>query len=484
MYAMGIDLGTNSVKSLILELETGAIMSLCQKGYGYIKGTSAEQDTESVRDMVFSSIRESIATSGVAPKLIKCIGLSGQMHGTVLYNISGECVSNIITWEDDRCDKGFLDKIADIGGADIEKSGCGIATGFMGPTVYHIAQNSDIKIGHVLLPTDWLRQELTGEKTFLTDHSNVSSSGFFDTRSRDWNYSLIGKLGLSEGIFPKASSTFDIDGSISDKVAEVTGLEHGTPVTVGGGDQPLSMIGSSICDAYDGSLLNIGTGSQVSRVGEYAKKKTIVFCFPGNCYSLLGAALSGGASLNWWRKVSEECVTMYGLNPPELSIYEEMSRIAEEAPPGANGLAFIPYLSGTRAKPELRATFAGLSRHHGYAHFTRAIMEGVVFELYYFYEKLGDQSDESKPLVGAGGGFSSKLWSQIASDVFSSDVRLTECHEQAALGAALIAGVTIGYYHNIKQACNMVRYSDVIHPIEENAVKYKSVYEYQYKKSF
>ncbi|MGB9596609.1 MAG: xylulokinase [Candidatus Poribacteria bacterium] len=486
MYSLGIDLGTNSVKSLLLNLENGDILGIAQNGYGYITGTSAEQDVNYVFKMVVESIKKVILESKINTSLIKCIGLSGQMHGTVLYNRSGECISNIITWEDDRCSKDFLDKIAKIVGDEINKSGCGIATGYLGPTLYHIIKSSNIEISHALLPTDWLRQLLTGENSFKTDHSNGSSTGFFDTQNRDWNFSLIRKLGIDQDIFPKVKPTLEIDGVISSQIANITGLSAGTPVIIGGGDQPLSMIGSGICDPSDGFLINIGTGSQVSRVGDkYIKKEnTIAFCFPEKGYSLLGAGLSGGASLNWWRNVSEGYIKMLGATLPKTNVFKEMSSIASKIPAGSDGLAFIPYLSGTRVNPNLTASFIGLKRHHGYAHLTRAIMEGVMFELYNFYERLSDTSDNYS-IIGAGGGFSSELWTQIASDIFNKEIKLTICQEQASLGAALLAGVGTGYYKSIKEACSMVRYKpETAKPNKENVKKYREIYENVYLPKF
>ena len=485
MYVLGIDLGTNSVKSLILDLKNGQVIGFGQKGYGYIAGKGAEQDPDFVWNMVVQSIHEAIKDSGIDAGGIKAIGLSGQMHGTVLYDLQGKRISNIITWEDSRCDKDFLNKITEIAGEDIQKSGCGIATGFLGPTVYHIIKHSKIDICHVLLPTDWLRQKLTGDKTFLTDHSNASSSGFFDAQKRDWNYNLIEKLGLSKDIFPKAVSTISFDGSISKSISEETGLTVGTPVTVGGGDQPLSMIGSGICGSSHGILLNIGTGSQISKVGEdyHKDKETIVFCFPERGYSILGAALSGGAALKWWRKISEDCARIFGAGFYEGKIYHKMDQLASKIPPGADGLAFIPYLRGTRAKPELKAGFAGLTHNHTYAHFIRALLEGVVFELYYLYEKLGSIENDNVNIIAAGGGFSSLLWTQIAADIFGREIKITQYQEQAALGAAFIAGVAVGYYKDIKEACNNVKYSpDVVKPKKENIAKYKEIYESIYRK--
>lgn len=480
MITLGIDLGTNSVKSLILDIESGEVLGLGQKAYGYIKGTSAEQDRQYIWSRVIESIKEAIKASNIEEGLITCVGLSGQMHGTVLYDKSGKCISNIITWEDDRCDKEFLREISDIVGDEIYKSGCGIATGFLGPTVYHIIKNSSINIGHVLLPTDWLRQELTGEKTFRTDHSNGSSTGFFDTQSRNWNYGLIDKLELPKNIFPEVISTTYIDGEISKSTAELTGLKAGTPVIIGGGDQPLSMIGSGICNESDGILLNIGTGSQISKVSKkYIKgENTIAFCFPEEGYSILGAGLSGGASLNWWRKISQECITTYSLNLPQTDIFGRMTEIAESIHPGSDGLVFVPYLSGTRVNPDLRANFAGISRRHTYAHFTRAILEGVIFELYNFYENLKTATDDNSPLIGSGGGFSSRLWAQISSDIFNKELKMTKNREQAAFGAGLLAGVGIGYLSNLKETCKIVKYHhDIIHPLKENVSTYKQIYE-------
>ena len=484
MHALGIDLGTNSSKSLIVDLETGQIVGLGQRNYRYIEGTESEQDRNFVWDMVIQSVREAIDRSGINPDMIRVVGLSGQMHGTVLYDQTGECLSNIITWEDSRCAKDVLDEIASIGGAEIHKSGCGIATGFLGPTVYYMIRRSGIEIGHALLPADWLRQELTGERTFLTDHSNGSSTGFFDTRNRDWNYNLISKLGLPVDIFPKATATKAFNGNISKLTAETTGLSPGIPVTIGGGDQPLSMIGSGVCDQSDSLLLNIGTGGQVSKVGEYKKEENnIVFCFPESGYSILGAALSAGAALKWWQIFSEGCAELYGIRSFKGNIYQEMDRWAEKIPPGADGLAFIPYLSGTRVQPDLKASFTGLTRRHSYAHFTRAILEGVLFELYHLYKKFALCSDHGTTMIAAGGGFSSRLWIQIAADIFDRAIKTTECQEQAAFGAALIAGVGLGYYSDMKEACNKVKYkTTIVKPKKDNVEKYKEIYEAQYGK--
>jgi xylulokinase len=485
MHALGIDLGTNSVKALIMELETGEIIGVAQRSYGYIEGRETEQDRDLVLGMTTQSVCEAIEESSVNPNQIKAVGLSGQMHGTVLYDPEGKCISNIITWEDTKFSAPVLNEIKSIGGDIIGRSGCGIAAGFLGPTVYYMLNRSETEIGYALLPTDWLRQEITGQKTFLTDHSNASSTGFFHTEERDWNYQLIQKLKLPESIFPEVKSTSSFDGGISKTIAEATGLKAGTPVTIGGGDQPISMIGSGICKPPDGILLNMGTGSQVSKVGDKCTRNddTIVFCFPERGYSQLGAALAGGAALKWWRNVSEGCANMYGINTCKKGVYREMDVLASEVPPGADGLIFVPYLSGTRSRPHLKASFTGLTRRHGYANFIRALLEGVVFELYYLYEQIPSYARDDVSITAAGGGFSSMLWAQIAADIFARKIKITKCQEQAALGAALIAGVGLGFYSDISEACWKVMYKpETVEPIAENVKLYRKIYEERYKR--
>ncbi|MBD3184722.1 hypothetical protein GF312_20745 [Candidatus Poribacteria bacterium] len=493
MYTLGVDLGTNSVKCLVLNLESGEPTGLSQNEYGYtLVDGYLEQRPEDVWNEVVNCIKKSLTKvkeEDISVSQIRAVGLSGQMHGSIMYNSAGHEISNIITWEDERCDQILLDEIREIGGDDVDKSGCGIATGYLGPTVYHSftrdARYQKDDIAHVLLPTDWLRQRLTGQQTFRTDPSNGSSSGFFHTQNRNWNFNLIEKLGLPAGIFPEVAPAELVDGSICREVSSCTSLEEGIPVIIGGGDQPMSMIGSGISQKSETMLVNIGTGSQVSVVGDYHKEKeTIVFCFPQSGFSLLGAALSGGAALQWWRNISEECASMFGVKNFGGNIYSMMDKIAGSVCPGSDGLTFIPFLNGTRVNPDLTASFTGIRRNHTYGNMIKAVMEGVVFELYHLSLKIGDYSSNTR-LMGAGGGLSSSLWKQITADIFGKELKSALYKEQAASGAALMAGVEIGVYSDVNEACGKVKYSEeVTEPIEQNVDIYRQIYRNQYISGF
>jgi xylulokinase len=178
----------------------------------------------------------------------------------------------------------------------------------------------------------------------------------------------------------------------------------------------------------------------------------IVFCFPGQGFSLLGAGLSGGAALRWLRDVSLQATQLLSSGRITKAVYERFSQAAETVPPGSEGLLFIPYLSGARHKPSSTASFQGLQAHHTFAHMARAVMEGVVWELQSYARHFPQRSRRSTGLVIAGGGMSSRVWSTIAASVFGGPAKRGACQEQASLGAALIAAVGAGAYRDIAAA--------------------------------
>ena len=490
---LGIDLGTGSVKALVAALPTGRVLAVCQKTYGYAvkDAVRAEQDPRVLLESTLAAIRDALDAASIAGDRIAAVGLSGQMHGTSLYGADGAVLGNIITWEDQRVSPELLDEIRRRGKGAANRSGCGIATGYCGPTLFALKRRDNRlyrRVKHVLLPTDWLRRELTGGG-FCTDTSNGSSSGFFDTERVRWNVPLLRRLDLKPELFPDVQHAFDVGGRIGRGIARRSGLKEGTPVTVGGGDQPLSMIGSGICRPADGAILNIGTGGQVATVRKTYMRhdELITFCFPGGGYSVLGATLSAGAALRWWQDlVAESAAAATGAKSACRQAgggYELMSRIARDAGPGAGGVRFLPLLAGTRVRPSLRGSFSGLNPDTALADMTRAVMEGATFELYRMYRMF--RLKRKHTIVGAGGGFSSPVWGQIAAEIFDNAVRLTACKEQAALGAALLAGVMMGTYKTLPDACKRVRFRRAdITPVAATVAQYKRIWQDSYRQLF
>ena len=461
MSVLGIDLGTSSVKALVWDVGRGRVLGLGQAAYGYKlhDARRAEQDPKLVWRRVVRAVRTAV-TAARSPSPA-AVGISGQMHGLVLCDRAGRECSHIITWEDRRADPRVLDWMRRRAGTSLDRSGCGIAAGFAGATLAAMRRARDPvvrRMHHWLLPGDWLRLRLADGGLFVTDPSNGSSTGLFDTERACWNTAAIDRLGFDMSWFPEVHPSAAIVGQVGRRAARQCGLRAGTPLVTGGGDQPLSMVGSGVCRARDGAVLNLGTGGQVARVSTTYRPGCgdgITFCFPGGGWSVLGATLSAGAAMRWWRGVLAQIPGRR--HAPDVAA---LSRAAGRVPPGADGLVFVPLLAGSRARPDARASFIGLTDSHTLAHMTRAVMEGVALDLQRLWRAHGGR--RPRTVTASGGGSSSPVWRQIAADVFGAPLRMAAVPEQAALGAALLGAVAADCYPSLSHACAAVPYRPTI----------------------
>ena len=189
-------------------------------------------------------------------------------------------------------------------------------------------------------------------------------------------------------------------------------------------------------------------------------------------YHLMGVTLSAGGSLSWWRDATGKD-------------YDELVEAAEKAPPGAEGLVFLPYLSGERTPhldPLARGAFVGLTARHGIPHMTRAVMEGVVFSLRDSLEIMRGLGVSVDQVRATGGGARSSLWRELQADVYGVPIHRTTADEGPAHGAALLSGVAAEVYRDVKEACSTVRLrEEVTEPqrtriYEEHYEVYRSLY--------
>ncbi|HEY4024986.1 MAG TPA: FGGY-family carbohydrate kinase, partial [Candidatus Dormibacteraeota bacterium] len=186
-------------------------------------------------------------------------------------------------------------------------------------------------------------------------------------------------------------------------------------------------------------------------------------------YHLMGVTLSAGGSLGWWREV---------LGGDRS--YDDLCAEAAGAPPGAEGLLFLPHLTGERTPhmdPLARGAFFGLTVRHGRAHLTRALMEGVLFSLRDALEIMRGLGVAPTEVRATGGGAGNTLWLQLQADVYGAPVVRTAAAEGPAYGAALLAGVAAGVFDDVADACSRITLrAEVVEPDPARA----AVYERQY----
>ena len=459
-YLLGVDLGTSSVKTVLMD-HHGKLAAICQQEYTFDipREGWAEQDPVVWWQAAVATIRGALAQAAVSPDDIDGVGFSGQMHGLVPLDRQDQPVRKVIIW----CDARSVDEVEDIrrllGNERLGEITCNqIAAGFQTASLLWMKKHEPAlyeKTETVLLPKDYLRYRLTG--CLSTDVTDAAGTLALNVRQAAWSDELIRTLGLRRSLYPKIYLPQDFAGEVTAAASAETGLKAGTKVFHGGADQVMQAIGNGIIAPGQVSV-TIGTGAQVfapiaSAIYDKQLRAHTFNNFQQDSWYFMGATLCGGLSLRWLRD------TVLGGMP-----YREMDTQVEAVPRGSDGLIYLPYLSGERTPhmdPLARGMFFGLTLKHSRAHLMRAVMEGVVFSLrdcLELYEQLGQSC---RRVIASGGGARSAPWLQMQADIFGKEVYTSKMLEQAGVGAAICAGVGAGVYESWQQACDtVIRWND------------------------
>lgn len=476
-YLLGIDLGTSSVRSIVLS-ENGEVLAISQKEYSFeIPNPGwAEQNPEDWWQATVHSIKEVI--SRVNPQCIVAIGFSGQMHSLVPLDESGNPVRNSIIWCDKRSQT-QVDEINERCGADRISNICHspVGTGFLLSSLLWMKENESIKfksISHVLLAKDYIRYRLTNK--FCTEITDAAGTLAFDVEKENWSDELLSLLDIPSSIFPERIGTpTEISGYVTREAAAITGLKEGLPCVFGGADQVMQAVGNGIVKSGVVSV-TVGTGGQLLSVLETPiidhglSSHCFNFLFRKSWY-FLGASLNGGYTLKWMKNILGD-----------LENYSQIDEIVKNIPEGSGNLIFLPYLNGERTPymdSKASGILFGLEDYHTRAHIYRAVMEGIMFAmkdcLFVLQNIVSTKFDF---IIASGGASSSSVWLQIEADIFNKKVYVSDMKEQASIGAALCAGVGAGVYPNIDEACKrVVRIKpEPILPRVESVKKYENYY--------
>jgi len=462
-YLLGLDVGTTGTKALLID-ESGAIVARAVSEYELATPHPnwAEQDPADWWQATCQTIQSVLAEADVAGDEVAGLGLSGQMHGSVFLDENDQVIRPAILWCDQRTAEQCEWITERVGAEDVVAETCNpVLTGFTAPKIIWLRQNEPAnyeRLRKVLLPKDYIRFLLTGE--YATDVSDASGTSLFNVPQRCWSDLILERIDLPYEMLPQVYESPEVTGQVSKIAAEVTGLAAGTPVVGGGGDQAAGAVGNGIVTTGVFSS-TVGTSGVVfAHLDEPLLDKqlrTHTFCHavPGK-WHVMGVVLSAGGSFRWLRdnlcrhEIAQSKES--GRDP-----YEYMTEAAADVPPGAEGLIFLPYLTGERtpyANPNAKGVFFGLTLRHTRAHMIRAVMEGVAFAMRDSFEIIRAMGVEAAQIRASGGGARSKLWRQIQADVTGQAHCTINVDEGPAFGVALLAGVGTGIYANVPEACS------------------------------
>ena len=393
----------------------------------------------------------------------EALGLSGQMHGLVALDEADRVLRPAILWNDQRTAAECAEIEERVGLARlIELTGNRALTGFTAPKLLWLRRHEpDVyaQIAHVLLPKDYVRLRLTGDRAI--DAADASGTLLFDVAQRRWSNEVLDALEVPADWLPAAYESPDVPGA------------------PGAGDQAAGALGVGI-DRPGALSVVLGTSGVVFAAlpafAADAEARVHAFCHavPGTWHAM-GVMLSAAGSLRWLRDgvVGES--------------YEELLEAAGRWPPGTDGLLFQPYLAGERtphADPDARAAFVGLELRHDAGALVRAVLEGVAYGLRDSLELLRELGVEADVARVSGGGARSRLWLRIVASVLGIPLERTTVEEGAAYGAALLAGVRAGAFADVHEAvARTVEVRETIEPeprwreaYEDGYARFKRLY--------
>ncbi|MGI5959791.1 MAG: xylulokinase [Massiliimalia sp.] len=486
-YLLGIDVGTSGTKTVLFSEDGKAAASytveypMSQPKNGY-----AEQNPEDWWNAAVQTIQAVLGKSGVDPKEVKGIGISGQMHSLVMLDKDGKVIRPSILWCDARTGEECAE-ITEIIGAKrlIEITANPALAGFTAGKIRWVQKHEPenyARCAHILLPKDYIRYQLTGE--FATEVSDASGMQLLDVPNRCWSDEVLTKLGIDKGLLGKVYESQEITGTVSASVAKLTGLAEGTPVVGGAADNAGAAVGTGVVrngKAFTtiGSSGVVYTHSSKVAIDQGGRVHTFCSCVPGE-WLVMGCTLSAGMSLKWLRDnffaAEMETAGRMGVDP-----YYLMDKEAAQVEIGSNKLIYLPYLMGERSPildPNARGVFFGLSGMHTKKEMLRAVMEGVTYSQRHCMEVIKAMGVEFSEMLACGGGGSSPLWRQMLADVYGIPVMTLENREGPAMGVAILAGVGAGIYDSVTSACDqLIRVKDQHAPIPENVVEYEKFYQ-------
>jgi xylulokinase len=480
MYLLGIDVGTGGTRALVID-EQGRVIAAATEDHRAFASPQigwAEQDPCDWWRACGLAVREALAKGQLRGDQIACIGLSGQMHGAVLLDEQARVVRPALIWCDVRTEKQSRDLTARISAERLIQLTCNPALpNFTLTKCLWVRENEPAnwdRVRSLMLPKDYVRFELTGERA--TDVADASGTLLLDVANRRWSKEMLELVQMDESLPPSLYESPEICGRISVAGAAATGLQRGTPVVAGAGDQAAGAIGMGVVSPGTVSA-TIGTSGVVfaatdrPALDHRGRLHTFCHAVPGR-WMVMGVTQAAGLSLRWFRD-------QLGAGD-RLESYESLTAEAAKAPPGCDGLLWAPYLMGERTPfldPEARGMLVGLTASHTRAHVIRAIMEGVAFSLRDTFTILKEMEVPVKTIRLGGGGAKSALWRQIQADIYGQPVETVEAEEGAAYGAAILAGVGVKAWPSVDAACNaVVRIAQNIVPNSEDSLVMEKAY--------
>jgi len=486
-YLIGIDVGTTSIKGMLIH-NSGEIVDFGKQEYSLETGEGdiCELDPEVYWDVTCQIIRKLLLNSRVDRNLISGIAFSSQGETLIVVDADGNPLRKAIVWLDNRSvdeaeeiKKHFDDQYVMDKTGQPETLPSWPATRILWlkknePSVFQ-------KAGKYLLAEDFLMYRMTGK--YCTEYSVSSSTLYFDISKKTWWSEMLEFMGITESKLPVLMQSGKIVGTLTPKAAQATGLSETTLCVTGAYDHPAGAIGSGNIHNGDATL-TIGASMAMCNVLDkplFDRSMNL----PCQCHAIEGLYFlhaygpTAGMILKWFKDEFGQ-LEIQEAESNNSDVYDLLMREAEKVPAGSDGLLMLPHLMGT-GSPEFnskaKGVYVGITLGMNKGHFVRAIIESVSLMIHHNLEVMKRNGIDVKVIHVLGGASKSNLWNQVLADVTGLPVVTLQNTENAVMGACLLAAVGTGVFENLETACQtFVKTKTHFDPDFQNHGIYNKVY--------
>jgi D-xylulose kinase len=483
---LAFDLGTTALKCALHDLH-GKVIAKASVEYELITpdADSVEMEPETYWKAFKSALGQVLKDSGMKTADIRALGISAQGETLILADKNGKPLRRAIVWLDNRAQREANELAERFGNQQAyEITGqVKLVPTWPASKILWIKKHEPKifeKTGKFLLLEDYFLYRLTGE--FVCEGSLVTSTCYWNFRSRNWWPEMLAELGITTSQLPAYQESGEVVGSLRRDIADELGLSPDTQVCTGALDQACGAIGvgniqPGVFSENTGAALAICASVNQATLDPQGQMPCHYHGIPG--LYMLHTFTGGGIVLRWFRDEFAQMEMSVGKSTGQ-DAYDLLGAEAGQVPAGCEGLVMLPHLQGAmapEANPAAKGVFYGFTLRHTRGHFTRAIMEAVCFIVRRNIEVIEGIGVPVTEIRSLGGGARSAIWKQIEADVTGRTVLTTDNEEAATLGAAILAGKAIGLYSSVPEAvAQMVQIKERFEPIMENKPLYDKAF--------
>ncbi|MBS1663326.1 MAG: gluconokinase [Bacteroidetes bacterium] len=476
-YIIGIDIGTTNTKAVAFTDE-GIVLGSAGVSYSIVSEVPGqhELDPETLLAAVVSVLREVREKTSSFPEPAG-VSFSCAMHSLIVVDAGGKPLTRAMTWADLR-PAAYAETLKQSAAGRRIYRQTGTPIHAMSPLcklLWLKAEQPDLfgKAAKFISIKEYIWWRLLGE--YRLDHSVASATGLLDIRTFNWFDESLELAGIRAGQLSElVSSTYSVRKPLAQEFRGILGLTEGLPFIIGGSDGCLANLGSGAIRTGE-TALTIGTSGAIRMTApapEYdVRERIFSYILTDKHYVCGGATNNGGNVLQWY---------MDGVQGQRGEGLEHWMAAAEQAPPGCEGLVFLPYLRGERAPvwdANAKGVFFGVQSTHGQPHFMRSILEGISYSLCQVGASLEETLGSIQHIYASGGFTRSKGWLQMAADVFNKQVYVTGIADASAIGAAMMGFYSLGMVSELEDTGKLVKVLESYEPDAGRHAVYKRNYQ-------